>query len=248
MEEEKKNNKGLIIGLIIILIISLIAILYFMFKMVYKEQNNNISTERNSNETNTDEEKNNESAVFTELTKYTLEEGEEKEVTVADKKITLKKENNKFYLNDKELYAETSVIYVTNQVILCSPSEGQFGAIYYAYDLNGNKIDIESEDAQFSNLRIESGKLMVDAFILKTHWMEGYRIENLRTVPEGMGDCSKKLSDYPEIIAEHKNEILDADYYFDYIDNKLVLKELQVKLTVEELAKDASNVCVEEDN
>ena len=245
MEEEKKNNKGIIVGIIRFLVLCLIAIIYFIFKNVYVGPNNTPS-ELNETETNdTSEEK---QVEFTELTKYTLEEGEEKEITVADKKITLKKENNKYYLNNKELYAETSVIYVTNQVILCSPSEGQFGAIYYAYDLNGNKIDIESEDAQFSNLRIESGKLMVDAFIMKTHWMEGYRIGNLRTVPEGMGDCSKKLSDYPEIIEEHKNEILDADYYFDYVDNKLILKELQVKLTVEELAKDASNVCVEENN
>ena len=83
MEEEKKNNKGLMVVIIIFLVICLVAILYFMFKMTYVGDKNTTPTESNNTETT----KTNE-GIFTALTKYELQEGEEKEITVDGKTIT----------------------------------------------------------------------------------------------------------------------------------------------------------------
>lgn len=245
--EEKKDNKGLLVGIIIFLIICLVAIFYFMFKMTYVENKDN--TNNNTSESEQKETTNQEEG-FTELTKYELQEGEEKEITIKNKTIKLKRKDDKYYINDKEVESNIPIIkaYVTNKIILFEKGPGQFGATYIVYDLDGNKIDIEAEEAQYNNLRCENGKLMVDAFIFKTHWTEGYRIGNLLTEPEGMGKCSKKLSDYPNIIEEHKEDVLEANYYFDYTNNKLILKVDEVKLTVAELAKDASKICVSESN
>ena len=56
MEEEKKNNKGLMVGIIIFLIICLVAIFYFMFKMTYvgsskSENANSKNIQQNEEET-----------------------------------------------------------------------------------------------------------------------------------------------------------------------------------------------------
>ena len=66
----------------------------------------------------------------------------------------------------------------------------------------------------------------------------GYRIGSLTTEPVDWDDCPKKLKDYPEIIEEHKDDILSADYYFEYINHELLLKVLKVKLTVGDLEPD----------
>ena len=57
MEEDKKNNKGLMVGIIIFLIICLIAIFYFMFKMTYVgnkkntiQENEQVDTKNNFDE------------------------------------------------------------------------------------------------------------------------------------------------------------------------------------------------------
>ena len=158
MEEEKKNNKGIIIGIIIFLVLCLIAIIYFIFKNVYVGPNNTPS-ELNETETNdTSEEK---QVEFTELTKYTLEEGEEKQITYDKKTIKLSKKNNKYFLDDKE-FVESRGIYITNQLII-TYNTGQFGEIYEFYDFNLNKIQQEKNEncfIQYNNLRLENNKLL----------------------------------------------------------------------------------------
>ena len=71
-----------------------------------------------------------------------------------------------------------------------------------------------------------------------------YIIGNLNTEPEDSKNCSKKLSDYPSVIEEHKNDILEADYYFEFSNNELSLKIDKVLLTAEEFAKKNPNICV----
>ena len=242
---EEKNNKGLKIGIIIFLLVCLIGIFYFMYKMIYIEDN----TSSNNNEDNkTEQKENDESVAFTELAKYTFNEGEEKNIAVDGKTIKIKRQNNKYYINEKELELNAEIIAsinVTNNIILFEIVPGQFGTTYFVYDLSGNKVEADIEGAQYNNLKLKNGKLCVDAFVFKTHWMDGYQIGSLMVVPNGSGDCSKKLSDYPEIIEEYKDEVLEGDYYFEYLNNKLTLKVEKIKLTVAELAKNASNICVE---
>ena len=165
MEEEKKKNKGLIIGLIIFLILCLILIFYFMFKMVYKEPSNNTNetsnTETNSNEMDNNDD-NDEKIDFTNLTKYTLENGETEEVEVDGNKITLKRENDVTYLNDKETTG--NIIYVSNLLIFVA-IPGQYGEIYKIYDANINEIEIiTNEDCfvQYNNFRLENKTILVD--------------------------------------------------------------------------------------
>ena len=107
--EKEKNKKGLIIGIIVFLSICLIAIIFFMFKMVYVGDKTKENTNTTNIEETTDE-------GFTELTKYELQEGEEKEISVDNKTIKLSKKENICFINDKEI--ENCGIYVTNKFII----------------------------------------------------------------------------------------------------------------------------------
>ncbi|MBR3660546.1 MAG: hypothetical protein IKN63_01405 [Bacilli bacterium] len=111
--------------------------------MVYIGPNNN-TTNLEEKETEKEEIK------FTELTKYTLEEGEEKEITVDGKIIKLKTKENKWYINNKEIKnAETSYnhnVFVVNNLMFFSYYARQSGDKYNVYDLDG-KEKILSESA-----------------------------------------------------------------------------------------------------
>lgn len=245
--EEKKNNKGLIIGIIIFLIICLILIFYFMFKMVYKEPSNNSSSETSNTETNSNEE--NDSVVFTELTKYELKDGEEKEVTIDGKKQTFKYQNSKIYFKNKEIESSSHYLYVTNQFIIFVDIGGQFGGEHYGfYNFDGNKIDLDKDkEIIFDDLRIENGKLLADGKIIK-YLFDSISIGNLMIehCDEKDKDNYKKLSDYPDVIKEYQNEITGATYSFIYQNNKINLNIEKVNSDLNNILSNAKEVCVSE--
>ena len=221
--EEKKNSKGLIIGIIIFLIICLILIFYFMFKMVYKEP----STNTNSNEASNAETNNSDSFVFTELNKYELKEGEEKEVTVDGKKIILKRENSKIYLNSKELQGNGYNIYITDKLLFVSvPSQN---ISYNVYDLDGNLI--ENSLDEYLNLRLENGKLLFEKRNFDQA-SEGIIIAGKTIIASG-GPVStdNPLSKNPDFIKEHENDVLYTTYEILYKNNKMIVEYVKVSMT-----------------
>lgn len=241
--EEKKNNKGLIIGLIIFLIMCLILVFYFMFKMVYKEPSTNLN-EASNTETN-----NNDSVVFTELTKYELKDGEEKEVTIDGKKVNIKRNDNKYNLNDKEIGHEyTNSIYVTNKCIITSNSGGQFeGNFYEFYQFDGTEIEIVNNNGiLFKELSLENGKLIADGEVGQ-YLFDFISLGNLSTTPCITGN-EKKLSEYPEVIDKYKDEITKATYEFVLKNNKIELNVEKVISTLNRIVEDSDSICVYENN
>lgn len=242
MEKERNSNIGLIIAFILVFLVAVLGIIgtiYFYNKSLDDNVEDKPGVEDNNNV-------NDESLKFTFLEEYVLTGNDSKDVIVGNKTLKFKTINNQLYFNDKKIDFEFPInqFYVTNLIVLFSPGAGQFGEEFIVYDLDGNKITNFDRRYQFRDLKIsDDGKLLVNVFDYNTQWMEGYRIENLTTEPEGWGDCTKKLKDYPEIIEEHKDDILEADYYFEYANHELLLKVLKVKLTVGDLELDT---CVSE--
>ena len=248
--EEKKNNKGLIIGMIIFLILCLIAIFYFMFKMVYVETSNTNTTNTGSEtNTNTTNDLDTSKSVFTELTKYELQEGEEKEINIDGQTTKLKFQENKYYLNNQEVVTSSAPIgvYITNKFIIFVYIGGQFGGqIYEFYDASGNKIELENsiqKEIIYDNLRLENGILLADGKVVN-YLLDFITIGNLQTVPCENNKSQKKLSDYPSVIEMYKGEVTAATYSFTYKNNKIELTEESIYSTLETLMSNASEICV----
>lgn len=244
MEEEKKNNKGLMVGIIIFLIICLVAIFYFMFKMTYVGSSKSSNEEKKEETADTAETTQGE---FTELTKYELQEGEEKEITVDGKKIKLSKKENKSYINDKEI-AHVG-FYVTNHFII-SYGMAQFGEIYNIYDFEGNIIYNRSEEeneTQFENLRIYNNKLLVDSatIINGDEFIDNFKIGKLKYI-----NCnnmtSKDINDYKDILKEHENDQLKYDlvYEIKYLNNKITIEKVDQIKTIGEWVATFQKFCV----
>ena len=229
--EEKKDNKGLLVGIIIFLIICLVAIFYFIFKMTYVENKDN--TNNNTSESEQKETTNQEEG-FTELTKYELQEGEEKEITIKNKTIKLKRKDDKYYINDKEI-ENTMGFYVTNKLIF-SYNTGQNGEQYKIYNLDGDNLYNTKENEYFWKLRIEDNKLLVDGADTTNYNLEygtlhidSIIIEPCELVENGKG---KSIKNYNEILEKHKDEVLEGKYDITLNNNdvKFNLVEAQVKV------------------
>ena len=252
--EEKKNNKGLIIGLIIFLIICLILVFYFMFKMVYKEPSTNIN-ETSNTETNSNEEKN--SVVFTELTKYTLEEGEEKEVTVDNKKIKFKVENGIYYLNGKEVGKLVNNLsdlnlYTTNNMVIYPYFIGQSGYQYYINDFEGKKINVkypENEINQYVNIRIKNNRLFVDIAQIG----DGPCINEAQCFFEKLDilcttEKNKDINEYSNELEKYKNEPMNITYEMIYDNKDVIIEKAEDINTIGKWIETFSKVCVIENN
>ncbi len=229
-ENQKNNKKALIIAIAgVLIIIGIIVALYFYNKSF---------NDKNSNSTD-----------FIQLS---LVNNEVKEVVIDGKKISLELKDNAVYLNGKNIYSNDigienvpNNITITKEMILIVKPGGQFGNNYAFYDLNGKEINYVGKDAQFNNLKFEDGKLKVNAFITENHWMGGYRIGNIMTIDDTENCSGKRLKDYPSAIEEHKNDVLDADYYFNLSGNEVSLKYDTVLLTVGDLDL---NTCILQEN
>ena len=235
---ENKKNNGLLIPFILVLVVAILGVVGTIY-FYNKSLNSNEVTENNTSV------KKGTTSAFTDLIELSLSNDENIDVTVGGKLLSFKIDNNFVYLNGKkikELQDETKYITVTNRMILLINNAGQFGYNYSFYDLEGNAIKFTGGDTQYYDLRVEDGKLKVNAFIPEKHWMDGYIIGNLLTEPDDTS-CSKRLKDYPKIVDEHKNDVLSADYYLDLVGNELSLKVEKVNLTVADLDP---NTCVSE--
>lgn len=244
MEEEKKNNKGLKVGIIIFLVMCLIAAIYFIFKNVYVGPNNTPS-EPKETEINDTSEENNE-VEFTELTKYELKEGEEKEVIVNGETIYLKSKEGKNYINEKEV--DGKYFYVTNQFIITAQGGGQFGReTYQMYQFNGEKISFDLEkDIVYENLRIESDKLLADGLVIQ-YAFDWINLGNLTTTPCETKN-TKKLSEYPDIINEYKNKETEATYSFTYKNGSVGISVEKVIKNLSYIEENANEICVQENS
>lgn len=244
MEQENKNQgKGK--NVVIVILVTLVLVVTALCTLVIMNDIKSRSNEVDSTEKESDS--------FTDLVSLSLKDNESKSVNFNGKKISLKLKNDIVYLNDKKIYSDNSSIdnmsnniIVTNRMILVSKPAGQYGREYMFYDLNGNTINYFGKKAQYNDLKVENGKLKVVPFIFDSQWMSGYRIGNLLTIEGDVDNCSgKMLKDYPNIIEEHKNDVLKADYYFYLSGNELTLKYDKILLTVGDLDK---NTCVIEEN
>lgn len=251
---KKSSNGGLIIAFILVCLVAVLGIIgtiYFYNKNLDDNVEDKPGVEDNNNNDNNNDNNNNddnnaisESLKFTSLEEYELSSNDEKEVTINNKTLKFKTINDQLYFNDKKIEASYTKIYVTNLVVLFIKNYGQWGAVYSVYDLDGNDVTYSIDNSyQFVGLRIEDDKLRADVYNEKVIWMEGYRIGNLITGSEPWVDCTKRLKDYPDVVEEHKDDILEADYYFEYSNHELSLKVLKVKLTVGDLELDT---CVSE--
>ena len=236
MEEEKKNNKGLMVGIIIFLIICLVAIFYFMFKMTYVGDKNTTPTESNNTETT----KKNE-VIFTTLTKYELQEGEEKEITVDGKTITLKSKDGKYYINEKETEAYT-IVYVTNSIIFVTRVSDS-GEVYEIYDSDAKLIE-KTENLGYENLRIENEKLYVT--LKGTIIDHGVRkINNI-----AYGECNvfteenQKAS--AKIIEKHKEDGIEIKYEIKYRANQITFEFVENETNLSEYIQANPKTCVTE--
>ncbi len=248
--EEKKNNKGLIIGLIIFLIICLILVFYFMFKMVYKEPSNNNSSETSNTETNSNEENN--SVVFTELAKYTLLEGEEKEIIVEGKKIKIKRKDNKCYLNDMEIEKIKNIyeyeIYVIENLIVFPYFGGQSGDKYQIYNQDVEKIKINDKggpDAQYNNIRLKNNRIFVDIGSFGDCYDACPFSESLDTLC--LNEKYKDIKEYPEKLDEHKNEVISKTYEIKYNGNEITIEKAEDINTIEKWIETYDKVCLREE-
>ena len=244
MEEEKKDNKGLKVGIIIFLIICLIGIFYFMFKMTYvgekktpEENNNAETTEANERE-------------FTELTKYELQEGEEKEIIIGDKKIKLKKKEGKIYLNDKIL-EKAKVVYITNKEIIITLDEGQdengatvtygegyFKETYRIYDLAGEQLRFGMGE----NIRLEENKILYDD-------PEFTKTSKIKVGDIYIGFCenknlkqAKKLKEYEDKLKEFERNAITNINEIIYSAGEINIEIYKSKLTIKDMIND-ENYC-----
>ena len=239
MEEEKKNNKGLMVGIIIFLIICLVAIFYFMFKMVYVEEKKTPEENNNTETTVTND------VVFTELTKYELQEGEEKEVTVDGKQIKLSKKENKSYINDKEI--EASGFYVTNKFIISTGSNIKgSGVIRTIYDSNGTIIyeGKETDEIFYHNLILENGRIYVDGE--KMQPLEGIEFNKMWIVPCVMG--GKSIREYSKEIEASEDEIISGQYEIKYNNSEISIELIKSIQTAKEYINQNQNLCIRESN
>ena len=183
---------------------------------------------------------------FTELTKYELQEGEEKEITIGEKKIKFKLNGEKLYWNDKEMNGK--YFYVTNNFIITSQPGGQFGReTYQMYNFNGEKINLDNEqEIVYEKLRIEEGKLLADGLVVQyaIDWITLGKVTTTACEKKDM----KKLSEYPEIINEYKNKATEATYSFIYNNEKINVKEEKIIKDLSYIETNANKICVEESN
>lgn len=241
MEEEKKNNKGLMVGIIIFLIICLVAIFYFMFKMTYVGEKKSQSNENNNLETTETTQ-----GVFTELTKYELQEGEEKEITIGDKKIKLKKKEGKIYLND-EILEKAKVVYITNKEIIITSDEGQdengatvtygegyFKETYRIYDLAGKQLRF----GMGKNIRLEENKILYDD-------PEFTKTSKIKVGDIYIGFCenknlkqAKKLKEYEDKLKEFETNAITNINEIIYSTGEINIEIYKSKLTIKDMIND----------
>ena len=259
MEENKKNNKVLIVGLIFILVLCLIYSLFFMYKMIsVNQQENNVNESNNKDTTNNELQE--DSVVFTELTKYTLEEGEEKEVTVDGNKIVIKKENDKIYFNgniideeEKTYIKNSTYVYVANKLLIFT-RKGQNGETYVFTDESGNVLDITEEykNLIFSNLKIDNNNLLVDGIDTSKIDLEysvitinNYYIEPCDLI---LNNNRKKIEEYETFIKENENYTISATYKIKYENKFINLEFVKNNETLKEFIEKNNNLCVIEES
>jgi hypothetical protein len=251
--EEKKNNKGLIIGLIIFLIICLIIVFYLMFKIIYKESSGNTNLNESINNSASNIEQDN-SVLFSKLTKYELKEGEEKEVTVDGKKVTLKFNNGEYYLNDKNI-GVYSYYHVTDKfIIFYKMTEGNIASNAVVYNKEAEEIELDKTGLiyDYEHIILENDKLLITGYVsgmIAPTW--SYEIDNLI-----IEDCnmlnnnhkSKTISEYMDIVNKHLDDILEGIYEIKYEDNKIKFELYEAKQTIKQYLENAdlNNICAVE--
>ncbi|MBQ8892714.1 MAG: hypothetical protein IJ068_07635 [Bacilli bacterium] len=238
--EEKKNNKGLVIGIIVFLILVLGVSIIFIYKMIYIENVNTTPTERNNKETMETNE-----GVFTELTKYELQEGEEKEI----KGNKIKLENYKYYFNEQEIEKSIVGIYSTQNLIIFAYSSGQYGGKYIFYDLEGNEkyINYENGDKdQYWGIRLKNNRIFVD-YVYKESEEEKNLIGNLQVVVCSL-ENAKEITTYLDVLNEHKNDEKNITYEIKYNNGNVIIEKAQDINTIEKWIDTFDKVCVIENN
>ena len=252
MEEEKKNNKGLMIGIIIFLIIGLIAIFYFMFKMTYVG-NKTSNDEKEQIQTETAEKN---EVLFTELTKYELQEGEEKEVIVDGKKIKVKVEKETYYLKDIEVgkivnNSNDLIVYVTNNLIICPYFYGQSGYQYYVNDLDGKKINVEypeNEINQYVNIRLKNNRIFVDLAQIGdgpcTNESQCF-FDKIDTLCKN--EKNKDIKEYSSELEKYKNDSISKTYEIKYDGNEVTIEKADDINTIEKWIETYDKVCLREE-
>ena len=241
-----KSRDRLIISILVVALVLVVGLALYFYKNPVV---NNTAKDGSENLVTDDNNVKNED--FTDFIQLSLKDNETKEVTVNGTNLSFRLENDTVYLNntkisvsDHDIDAVSNNVIVTNRMILIVKAVGQIGTIYSFYDLDGKEIKFVGDSGQYRELKVEDGKLKVKPFLLYHQWMYGYRIENLLTIKDSTDDCSySRLKDYPEIVEKHKNDVLNADYYFSLSDNEVSLKYDKVLLTVGELDL---NTCVME--
>lgn len=240
MEEEKKNNKGLMVGIIIFLIICLVAIFYFMFKMTYVGEKKSQSNENNNAETTETNQ-----GIFTELIKYELQEGEEKEI----KGNKIKREHNKYYLNEKEIDKSLVTLYSTNNLIIIAHTGGQYGFKYNFYNLEGKEINSENDpNMSYSYLEMSGGRLYASGYNSKYgHNGDFITLNNLAIAtcggPEGF---TTSIDKYKEQIQAYENEDIQSRYEIKLEKDKVIYEYLNSIYKVKDFLNEHTNLCVEE--
>lgn len=247
--EEKKNNKGIIIIFIVFLTVCLIAIFYFMFKMVYVETNNNTQVPSDNSEQTPIDNTNVETStgVFTELTKYELQEGEEKEITIDGKTIKIKREGvDSIIINENKLQSGYSNKFYTTNNFLIFCQHGQYGEHYSFYDLDGNDITLikEESDKQYDNIRIFNNRLLIDdAFIINGE--KFITLDNL-IVTKCLNEQSKDIKSYPNVYQGHYDDSLEKNltYEIKYINNTITIEKAVDINTIGKWIDSFEKVCV----
>lgn len=257
MEEERKSN-GLVWGFIIILIIAILAIggvIYFYNKSLDKNNNENSNVVDNSNQEKDKNEGTIESMKFTELTKYTLKNGEEKKLTKNGKEILIKRKSDEtFTLNYQGIYSALDYFYATDYFIMFVSGYGQMGETYEIYDFNGKILDKKTiyDNLQLANLRVENNKLVGDYVNTDIYGDGGFIVEKTYiyqcdyfppTTEETKPNFNK--SEYTDLINRHENDVLNGIYEIKYVNNKIKYELLSAKETVKSfIEKNNDSLCV----
>ena len=258
---ENKKNNGLVVAFIVILVVAVIGIggtIYFYNKSLSKNNNENNNDnniiDNNKSKTETGENNNLESLKFTELTKYTLKNGEEKKLTKNGKEIFIKRKSNEtFTLNYQGIYSAYDYFYVTDYFIMFISGYGQMGETYEIYDFNGNLLDKKTvnDNLQLSNLRLENNKLVGDYVNTEIYGDDGFIVEKTYIFQCGYFEITEETkpkfnkSEYTELINRHENDVLNGIYEIKYVDNKIKYDLLSAKETVKTfLEKNSNSLCV----
>lgn len=249
MEEEKKNNKGLMVGIIIFLIICLVAIFYFMFKMTYVGEKKSQSNENNNTETTETTQ-----GEITELTTITLKEGEEVKKTIGGKEFTFKGENQKYYINNQEVEAKSInftkyTVYFTNNLIIFPYNVGQSGNKFIVYNLNQEIVNINDkggQDAQYLEIRYKKGRLLVDIGKFGdgpcTSESQCF-FEKLDALCEN--EKYKDVNEYTEELEKYKNDkIYTTTYEIKYDGKEVIIEPAEDIKTIESWINTFDKVCV----